>query len=203
MGDSKSLLGLTDSCEACTVHGWKSARAVSAYISLSHLQSLFTPTYTREALCGLVTLHLLLHMRCPNNGPASRPTEMAPHLNIASWAPPSSPRPLDTQNFGPKRIGAGAACLANSHSSREASNYALATTPAPGDLLPLHASNAPKAHEGKRESTPRASPLLPRRMHTICYGAQQSVGSANAVEGNRTSHVLASVTIARVSTSRQ
>jgi hypothetical protein len=100
-----------------------------------------------------------------------------------------------TQNFGPNRIGAGAVCLANSHSSREASNYALATTPAPGDLLPLHASNAPKAHEGKRESTPRASPLLPRRMHTICYGAQQSVGSANAIEGNKTSHNIPSITI--------
>jgi hypothetical protein len=96
-----------------------------------------------------------LHVRCPNDAlpPSPRSGPSSSH-RIASWAP-RSPRPLDTndyhnrtvvvlsyssdtmtRNLRPTRIGADAACLANSHSSCEASNYALATTKATGDLLP-------------------------------------------------------------------
>jgi hypothetical protein len=107
-----------------------------------------------------------------------------------------------TQNSGPKRIGAGAACLANSHSPGEPSNYALATTPAPGDLLPLHASNAPKAHDGKRESTVRASPLLPRRTHVLLI--RSAMGPGNRLDRPELPTVatfcLLSPSVGRVST---
>jgi hypothetical protein len=153
------LAGLTDSREACTK---VLVPCAYMYISLSHslLRPMFTLTYACEVLRSLVTL---LHTRCPNNGPASWPlTSTWHHGRLDARLDHSTRGTLGllhssmlpaTQNFGPKRIGAGAACLTNSHSSREPSNYALATTPAPGDLLPLHASNAPNAHDGRTEST--------------------------------------------------
>jgi hypothetical protein len=103
-----------------------------------------------------------------------------------------------TRNLRPTRIGADAVCLANSHSSCEASNYALATTKATGDLLPQALLAAPKAHVGETKSTVCESE--PHRCcHVACMCCLNDLatgpvlgGLANAVKGNRTSHVFAS-----------
>jgi hypothetical protein len=148
--------------------------------------------------------------------PCLQALQVAPHHLIASWAP-RSPRPLDTndhhnrtvvvlsysndtmtRNLRPTPIGADAACVANSRSSFEPSNYALATTKATGDLLPQALLAAPKAHVGETKSTVCESE--PHRCcHVACMCCLNDLatgpvlgGLANAVKGNRTSHVFAS-----------
>jgi len=104
-----------------------------------------------------------------------------------------------TRNFDPTRIGEGAACLANSHSSCEPSNYALGNSKATGDLLPQALLAAPKAHVG--ETKPTVCESEPHRCcHVACMCCLNDLamgpeigGLANAVKGNRTtSHVFAS-----------
>jgi hypothetical protein len=46
---------------------------VCIHITFTFTSSTTVYTYTREVLHSPVTLHLLLHMRCPNNDPASKP----------------------------------------------------------------------------------------------------------------------------------